>query len=448
MCSQLCLVVVLLFCCGGAYCQSVQLLPKAVEIKSIERGVNGLVKPKVNFLISSLEKERFTKGDGFSEDMRFTSITVQGKPVTIGVSASHTGQKRYAIAVDGKRAETKDGPVESWKRDYTPFFIQLGDSNSSLPLYLRATGNPPIALRYFIPTYFEGEWAPEGTKPFRVAVYRQWAGDQDNGDSSAQLLMDLDGDTGYYFKSSSDEVRKLEEPFTILGNTYLASLAADRKTMQFSKVHAETPELTVLQMGTVAPDWSVHDLSGKSVRLSDFRGKYVFFDVWAAWCGPCVNEVPGIQKAHESYGDRVAVIGINIDRIINAPKEFSDEKKLTYTQLWADKEFNSEIARQYHIHSIPATFLVDPEGRLVSSGIRGEMLERTIAMAANPDTPEAKQFFEESRERFEAFARIDIMRVSGEKDKAIELLKSLQAKHTDPVGLAEIKRRLEYLEKS
>ena len=126
--------------------------------------------------------------------------------------------------------------------------------------------------------------------------------------SSAGLLdfclCDLDNDGNYRFKSPTMEVRSLDEAFRLFGQDYVASATEETK-LTFAESDEEGAELSILRFGAPAPNWHAQDFEGNPVKLSDFRGKFVFFDVWATWCGPCIGEIPHIQEAQEKYGDQV-----------------------------------------------------------------------------------------------------------------------------------------------
>lgn len=123
-------------------------------------------------------------------------------------------------------------------------------------------------------------------------------------------------------------------------------------------------------IGTMAPDWSLPDPSGKIHKLSDYRGKVVVMDFWATWCGPCRQAMPGVQKIHEAYKDKgVVVFGINCWENADAPKFMSDGG-FTYGLLLK----GDEAAGKYGVDGIPAIYVVGPDGKVLygSIGFAGE----------------------------------------------------------------------------
>jgi thiol-disulfide isomerase/thioredoxin len=109
---------------------------------------------------------------------------------------------------------------------------------------------------------------------------------------------------------------------------------------------------------------------GGKTKLEDLRGKYVYIDVWATWCGPCRAEIPFLQKVEEKYhGKNIEFVSISVDVDKDHEKwvNFVKDKNLGGTQLFADKNWNSDFMKSYGINSIPRFILLDPKGNIVSS---------------------------------------------------------------------------------
>ncbi|GAA3643891.1 TlpA family protein disulfide reductase [Flavivirga jejuensis] len=109
--------------------------------------------------------------------------------------------------------------------------------------------------------------------------------------------------------------------------------------------------------------------SGGTSSLSDFRGKYVYIDVWATWCGPCLAEVPSLKKVEKQYhGKNIEFVSISIDveKKRAAWSKMITDKELGGVQLLADKDWNTDFIKSYKINSIPRFILLDPKGNIVS----------------------------------------------------------------------------------
>ena len=119
---------------------------------------------------------------------------------------------------------------------------------------------------------------------------------------------------------------------------------------------------------TVSPSFDYENHKGGKTKLEDFKGKYVYIDVWATWCGPCRAEIPFLKKTEEMYHDKNIVfvsISIDVDKDHDKWKKFVDEKQLGGVQLFADKNWYSDFMISYGINSIPRFILIDPNGKVV-----------------------------------------------------------------------------------
>lgn len=124
------------------------------------------------------------------------------------------------------------------------------------------------------------------------------------------------------------------------------------------------------QPSKASPQFDYENQKGGKTSLESLKGKYVYIDVWATWCGPCIKEIPSLQKIEEQYKDKnIVFVSISIDAIKDHDKwsKFVTEKKLGGIQLLADKESNSEFMQGYGITEIPRFILIDPTGNIVNS---------------------------------------------------------------------------------
>jgi peroxiredoxin len=131
-----------------------------------------------------------------------------------------------------------------------------------------------------------------------------------------------------------------------------------------------------------ATDFSLKDLNGNDVRLSDFRGKVVMLDFWATWCPPCVNAIPELAALHEKYNAKgFEIIGASMDHSVRDTKEFVSEHHVPYTIVMS----TDKVEKQYGVTTIPVTFLIDKTGKVVKKHLGfapgiGEQIEKEIRL--------------------------------------------------------------------
>ena len=139
-------------------------------------------------------------------------------------------------------------------------------------------------------------------------------------------------------------------------------------------------ELRALAVGQEAPDIVLPDPSGKSTKLSDLRGKYVLIDFWAAWCKPCRQENPNVVRLFTQYNPKgFEVFGVSLDRSREDWIKAIADDRLNWTQVSDLLYFNSAAAELYQIQAIPATYLIDPDGKIIAKDLRGPSLEAKLA---------------------------------------------------------------------
>ncbi len=122
--------------------------------------------------------------------------------------------------------------------------------------------------------------------------------------------------------------------------------------------------------GQKSPSFTYENFKGGTTSLSDLKGKYVYIDVWATWCGPCRQEIPHLQKVEKDYhGKNIEFVSLSIDQKKDYEKwrKMVADKSLGGIQLFADKDWSSAFTQAYYVDSIPRFILIDPQGNIVSA---------------------------------------------------------------------------------
>jgi len=152
---------------------------------------------------------------------------------------------------------------------------------------------------------------------------------------------------------------------------YSAYMAGSTNKTNNEKITKSYNALKVLDKGNVSPKFvDYENNAGGTTSLDDLKGKYVYVDVWATWCGPCKAEIPFLKKVEKQYhGKNIHFLSLSIDKAKDHDKwkAMIKDKELGGIQLFADNDWNSKFVTDYLIKGIPRFILIDPTGNIVTA---------------------------------------------------------------------------------
>lgn len=173
-----------------------------------------------------------------------------------------------------------------------------------------------------------------------------------------------------YYARMSDSVK------TVLETRYIDVLSNANDIIKFEE---KMTQMNRLKEGKPAPTFSYPDINGNVVSSTDLKGKVIYIDVWATWCGPCKGEIPYLKTLESELHDKdIAFVSISVDSDKRAWESMVKEDELKGYQLYAKDAWNSQIIKDYLISGIPRFIIIDKDGNLVS------------ANATRPSNPETK----------------------------------------------------------
>jgi thiol-disulfide isomerase/thioredoxin len=149
---------------------------------------------------------------------------------------------------------------------------------------------------------------------------------------------------------------------------------------QIAQLESSYNEHIAFTQKNIAPDIEMVDPNGKTRRLSDLRGKYVLIDFWASWCNPCRMENPNVVRVYNEYKNKgFDIFSVSLDTEKDRWKKAITADNLTWANHVSDlKGWQSDVVAQFQFKGIPHTLLLDPEGKIIATNLRGPALEQKL----------------------------------------------------------------------
>jgi len=306
----------------------------------------------------------------------------------------------------GMMNEVKSSKVEFLKaaENITPALRDLEKKNIEYQ-YLTYLQNYQPAHRYysknedfvasddFIKTLEDVDYSNEeeynSSDFYKTLAQRHYASKISDSDNPAEVFKTINESTFPALKQDLANMLNYEiGPNNKHNEDYYNGLMAMSSDDKYKEaLTSKYDKIKKLTKGMPSPKFVEYEKHGGGVTsLDDLKGKYVYIDVWATWCGPCIREIPSLKEVEKQYhGKNIAFVSTSIDRAKdhNTWVEMVKEKQLGGTQLMADNDWNSQFVKDYAIEGIPRFILVDPDGNIVS------------ADAPRPSSPKLIEMFDE-----------------------------------------------------
>lgn len=190
------------------------------------------------------------------------------------------------------------------------------------------------------------------------AAIKKFVADHPKSPAVPFAILDLSGDDfKKIYDNMTPEARKsILMPYAELYNREVEGMQQDRAEEDARKAEVASGKIT-------APGFTLPDLQGKKVSLSDFRGKWVVLDFWGSWCGWCVKGLPALKEAYAKYKDKIVVIGIDCNESEEEWRRGVKDNQIPWINVY--NGHNQELYSDYNITGFPTKAIINPAGKLV-----------------------------------------------------------------------------------
>lgn len=299
----------------------------------------------------------FAFAGAYAQDVKFTAQIQNRNSDTLKIRSQRGVVKAMAANAKGE-----------FKGEFAaePGFYQLFDGAETTSMYLKPGFDLAVSLdaKLFDETVkYKGKGEKENNFLAKLALDNEAFSEKlatvTDPTEQAKMINELLTQTENGLKDPA-----LDETFRSI---LTQQLAAQKQQMA---AQAAQSAKAAKMIGQPSPTFAYENFKGGTTKLEDFKGKYVYIDMWATWCGPCRQEIPFLQKVEEKYhGKKIEFVSISIDQAKDHEKwkKMVTDKTLGGVQLFADKDWSSAFAQAYGVNSIPRFILIGPDGKVVDA---------------------------------------------------------------------------------
>ena len=180
-----------------------------------------------------------------------------------------------------------------------------------------------------------------------------------------------------FYAISSLDAHKYEAQMVAYADGINDELKKNLSVQHFLK---QIDRVKPISVGHKAPDFSITTIDGKSIKLSDYEGKFVMIDFWASWCSPCREESPNLVKQYSLYKDKgLNILGVSLDEKKTDWQTAILQDKLSWVHASDLQKFDGPTERLYQIEAIPSNFIIDPQGVIIAKNLTGTDLQQFLS---------------------------------------------------------------------
>lgn len=301
------------------------------------------------------------------EDLKVVYDTLQVKDATAYLTLDASGAARYNIespVASRMEADFYASPgdkLDVMIKSFEPLEFEVKGTELMDDMTVMLSQTKPIQDEYMALVSNNDSVSEEATKQIMDrydAAIKKFVADHPKSPVVPFAILDLSGDD---FKQAYDNMtpeakRSILMPYAELYNRQVEEMQSERGAEEARKAEVASGTIT-------APAFTLPNLEGKQVSLSDFRGKWVVLDFWGSWCGWCIKGFPALKKAYNEYGNKIVVIGIDCNETEAEWREGVKKHQIPWINVYNGHD--TKLYQDYNIEGFPTKAIINPEGKLV-----------------------------------------------------------------------------------